>query len=262
MACGKTLSPVSKHLVTTSITETVSDYTGWMSATGADKIKGVLKRASVQLVGTAPTMSFRLCIQTATVRTDDPGAWVPITGFSAVFGAGESPISTQDITSYTAGQAWFRVGVMFALAGTTPKDGQADVELTLVVQTCGQSVGSTTQELVAFNTTSPSFVAVTGYLPTLLIDKVVAFFTLSGVLNTFQCRLCYRIASTSTSAPGAWTLLESSYRSTNGDSSTGELPLTFGSEMFVQFGVAYCQLTAGSVPGQATVTVAVATRRS
>lgn len=103
-----------------------------------------------------------------------------------------------------------------------------------------------------------------GWIPAIDVDKVNAAFVSSGISGDFRCQLAYRLAATNIQTPGTWNKLEgSTYRTTNGESTTTELTVPAGSDMFVQFGVAYGQVTASSSPpGQATVSTAVAVRRS
>ena len=102
-----------------------------------------------------------------------------------------------------------------------------------------------------------------GWVPAIDADKVLAAFVISGLLNNFRCQLAYRTATTSIQSPSAWTLLEgAAYRTTNDETTTGEIVLSIGGQMFVQFGIAYSQSTAGAAPGQATVSTTVAVRRT
>lgn len=262
-SCGKTPPPQSKHLVTTSITGTFMAYSPWMVATGLEAVKFVIKRASVQTAGTAPVMNFRPAMQVAVIRPDDPSAWTSIAGVGPYTGAGEANTGVQDISATTDDAAWVRFGVEYYLSGTTPKDGQADVEVQISTRACGQQIGTRTQELTASNTTADCFAPITGWVPAMGVELVAAFFTITNLQNSFRCQLVYRSAATSIQSPSAWTSLEgSAYRNTNGESISGEIPMSLGSEMFVQFGVAYSQGTAGSSPGQATVTSTVAVRRA
>lgn len=116
--------------------------------------------------------------------------------------------------------------------------------------------------LNTFNTTTNTNVAVTGWMAALGVDAVVAFFIITGLANNLRCQLCYRTAATSTQIPGAWTLLEgANYRIADGESSTTQLTMSLTGVMFVQFGIAYSQSSAGAAPGTASVTTTVWTRR-
>ncbi|MBM4367604.1 MAG: hypothetical protein FJ102_15440 [Deltaproteobacteria bacterium] len=105
--------------------------------------------------------------------------------------------------------------------------------------------------------TAPTF----NVKPAIDVSKVNAAFVIAGISGNFQCQLAVRAAATSIQSPSSWSKLEgASYRTANGETTTGELTVTAGSDMFVQFGVAFCQSTAGAAPGQATVSTAVAVR--
>jgi hypothetical protein len=238
-------------------------FTDWMPAIGLDAAKMVIKRKSVAVTGTAPTFNVKPAIQVAVVRPDNPDDWAAISGQSAYTGAGESNTGVMTISGTTGGKMFVRFGVSYYLGGTAPTSGQADVEVVLSYKQCGEIVGSMTQDLQAFNTTTNSFVAVTGWVPAIDADKVVAAFVITALVNNFRCQLAYRTASTSTQSPSAWALLEgASYRTTDGETSTGEISLSITSEMYVQFGVAFSQSSAGAAPGQAAVSTAVAVRRT
>ncbi len=262
MACSKTPPPRTKRVRTSTTARQFEVFGDWMAAVGLDNVKMVIKRKSVQLTGGAPTMTFEPTIQTAQNRPDDPGAWAVISGASSYTGAGENNTGVLTVAAATAGKAWVRFGAAYTLGGTTPTDGQADIEVHVSVLSCGNSVGTRSQELQAFNTTTDSFAVVTGWVPAVDVDKVVAFFVITNLLGNFRCQLAYRTAATSIEAPGAWNLAEQAYRNANGETTTGEIALSLGSEMFVQFGVAYSQSSAGAAPGQASVTTSVSVRRT
>ncbi len=263
MGCGKTGQPTTRRVRTTVTAEQFEPVTDWMPATGLSDVKMVLKRKSVQLGGTAPTFNVKPAIQVALVRPDDPGDWAAISGAGPYTGAGESNTTVLSVAATTAGKMFVRFGFSYYLGGTAPTDGQADVEVQVSYLSCGSIVGTMTQELQAFNTTTDSYVAVTGWIPAIDVSKVNAAFVIAGLSGNFQCQLAVRTAATSIQAPSTWSKLEgASYRTSNGETTTSELTVTAGSDMFVQFGVAFCQSTAGAAPGQATVSTAVAVRRA
>ena len=266
MACARTDAPVSQHVHVTNSAGSFYAVTGWMPATGLDKVKMVLKRKSVQLAGVSPTFSVRPAMQVAVVRTDNPSDWAVITGSSTYSGAGEDNTGVLDVSADTEDVMFVRFGFTAFLGGTTPTNGQADVEVQTSVVSCGRLVGAWTQELNVYNTTSNAWVAVTGWIPAVEADKVLAAFVLTGVAGDFRCLFGYRSAATNTQlVTTGWTSLEgTTYRTTAGESNTTLLTLpSLAGDMFVQFGVAYSQSSAGlAPPGQATVSVATAVRRT
>jgi hypothetical protein len=262
MGCAKTGKNVTKRLSTLTTEPIFEPFSDWMPAIGVDNVKMVIKRRAVSLTGTAPVFNVKPAIQVALVRTDYPDAWANIGALGPYTGAGEDCTSTQDISDSTGGKFFVRFGVSYYLSGTSPLTGQADVDVTVSYTQCGSVVASMTQELQAFNTTSDSFKAITGWISALDADAVVAAFVASNVANNFRWKLFYRTATTSIQTPGAWNSLEASYRSTNQEDTTGEVSLSIGAAMYVQFGVGFSQSTAGSAPGQITLSSAVAVRRA
>lgn len=263
MGCGKTGQPTTKRLRTTVTTGQFEPYTDWIPGVGLDEVKMVIKRKSVQLAGTAPTFNVKPAIQVALVRPDNPDDWALIGNPSPFVGAGENNTGVLDVSATTAGKFFVRFGVQYYLGGTAPTDGQADVEVQVSYASCGSIVGTMTQELQAFNTTTDSYVAVTGWVPAIDADKAVAAFVISDIANNFRTLLAYRKAATSIQSPSGWTSLEgSTYRNGNGETTTGEVTLSAGTDMFVQFGVAFSQSSAGAAPGRATVSTSVAVRRT
>ena len=259
--CTNTSQPKTLRLHATNTTEQFEAFTGFLAAVGLDAARFTLKRKSVSTAGTAPTLTFKIAYRIAQNRADNPGAWNVIAGFSTT-GAGEDLIDV-NCASITAGQAFIQWGVSYTLGGTAPTDGQADVELTITTQTCGASAGTRSEDLTSFNTTTNTFVAISGWLPTLGVQAVVTFFTICGIAGNLRLQLCYRTATTSTQSAGAWTLLEgTNYRSTDGETTTGEIALSLSTVMWVQFGIAYSQSSAGSAPGKASVTTSCWTRRT
>lgn len=265
MSCAKINRGVTKRLKTSSTSdEQFEPFTDWIPAIGVDNVQLVIKRKSVQLEGTAPTWNVQPAIQVALVRPDNPDAWAVFTGTGSPYvGAGESQTDVQSIAGTTGGKMFVRFGVNYYLGGTSPTYGEADVEVVTAYTQCGHLVGAMTQELQVFNTTTDSYVAITGWLPAIEAQKVVAAFVISGLLGNFRCQLAYRTAIASIQVPSSWALLEGAvYRTANGETTTGEITLSITSKMYVQFGIAFSQSTAGSAPGQATVSTSVAVRRS
>ena len=261
MACGKMGRSVTKRLSTLTSTEIFEPYTDWMLGIGVDSVQMVLKRKNLQTSGGA-AFNVKPAIQTAEVRPDNPDAFQDIANGGTYTGAGEDNTTVMTVSSYTGVHLWVRFGVTYYLSGGTPPvSGQADVELQCAWTSCGSLVGTMSQELQAYNTTTNSFVAITGWVPAVDADKVFAVFSIAGLSGSFNCQLAYRAAATSIQSPGSWNLLGSA-KTSNGETATAEIALTLGSYMFVQFGLAFNQSTANQVTGQATVATAVAVRKT
>ncbi len=259
--CSKNASPVTKRLHVNNLVEQFEAFTGFEAAVGLDAIRIVVKRKSFTSAGTTPVLTVKPAYRIAEIRPNNPGAWIVIPGQSGWTGAGEG-FADIDVSSLTSGKAGIQFGVSYTLSGGAPTDAQVDVEFSISYQSCGSSIGTRSQELNTFNTTTNTFVAITGWVPTLGVEAVVAFFVISGLTN-FRCQLCYRTGPTNIQGAGAWNLLEgANYRTTDGESSTTQLTMSLTTVMFVQFGVAYSQSNAGAAPGTASVTTNVWTRRT
>lgn len=230
--------------------------TEFMLATGLDKVK-----ARLLMKALSGNFQALLGIQTAAVRTDNPNAWATLGSMTNV----DACTDVITVTSSTASALYARFGIGYNLSSGTTLGG-ADVGVQLASISCGEVAGSTTLQLIAVDT-NPYYVPVTDWLPSLPIAKVKAGFVVTGSVNGFKCRLCYRAATVSPEAVTvAWGLANlESYSSGDGERNTGELPLPTGvgvtgridDKMFVQFGIEFTGTSAGA---QATATVTTTTR--
>lgn len=106
--------------------------------------------------------------------------------------------------------------------------------------------------------TADAFFVVTGWLPALQAEKLKLALVCSSLTGNFQYRVCYRLATTSTQDPGAWTTAFDQWR-TAGEACTGMLTPAGGSDMWIQVGIQYA-LSSGSALGQASVSAVVAAK--
>lgn len=262
MSCGE-LSGISWLSLTSNLNGVGNlrfvPFTDWMSAMGLDKVKAV-----ILIKALTGNFQAQLAVQTASVRTDNPDAWATLDTMTNA----DRCTAVIDVTSNTASKAYARFGVAYNLSSGTTLGG-ADVGFQLSDVVCGDIVGSTTLQLMAVDT-NPYFVPVTGWLPAMTIAKVKAGFTVTGSLNGFKYRLCYRAATISSNVVAvAWGTanLEAGYTSGDGERNTGEITMPTGvgvtgridDKMFVQFGIEFTGTSAGA---QATATVTTATRSS
>ena len=125
---------------------------------------------------------------------------------------------------------------------------------------CGSVLGTATLALSTLTTTD-AFAPVTGFVPALHAAKVKAALVVASLSGNFQCRLCYRVATTSREEPGSWSTTFDQWRSASGEYNTGDLTPASANEMWIQFGVQY-SLSSGSALGQATVTTTVTGRKA
>lgn len=239
------------HVVATSTDAIYTWLTPWMLAPGASNAKCTLKRRAV-----TGNLQCQVAYQTAAVRTDKPDD--PATIGAAQSGAGEYCTGKVDISAGTASKTWIRFGVAASLT-QAGSPGQADVSLDSATDACGQLVGTTTVSPVTYSTTN-GFVPVTGWLPALAVEKLRATIVISGLVGNFQCRLAYRVATTSKETPGAWSTTFDAWRTADGEYNTGDLTPTTGSDMWVQVGLQFAN-SSGTAVGQATVTSAVHARK-
>ena len=112
--------------------------------------------------------------------------------------------------------------------------------------------------------TDEKIIPISGWLPSLLVDKVEAAGLIGSRAGNIEMMLCYRTATTSPEAPAAWTTspdLEAAWHTTDGEFNTGELSLTLGSYQWVQFGLRV-KNTSGTALGQMDVSLTTCTRKT
>lgn len=255
MTCGSSTGNVSKRLNAVSPAPSIEWMTGWIACIGLDKIKPVMH-------GKACTSNYFECQivqQVALVRTDNPEA-------SVVKGTLQTPTSGSfayspaviDISADTGPAAFVRWGVSYKYTGgQSPASG--DVELEVAYTKCGEMSGAGTWQLSS-TTTDMQYIAISDWMPSILVDEVKLAAICSSLTGNLQWRLAYRTAATSKSDPGAWSpVTDTNAPYVAGEVNTGDLPVFLGADMWVQFGIAYSS-TSGS--GQATLAAALGTRRS
>lgn len=255
MTCGGTSNPVQDRLNAVSTTQVIKWFTGWMQCTGFDTIVPVLKAKAA----TSVYFEAQLVLQTAKVRTTEPEA--PVT-----LGSVQTPSSGSfeynpgaiDVSSNTDEAMFIRFGVAYNYtSGQEP--ASADVELEVSYHQCGQIAGAATHQLFA-TTGTAQFIAVTPWLPALLVEEVKAAASATSVTGNFQWRLVYRTAATSKESPGAWAVVtDNNAPYSSGDINTGDLPVSLTGKMWVQLGV---QFLSSSGIAQASLGIVIGTRRS
>jgi hypothetical protein len=108
-------------------------------------------------------------------------------------------------------------------------------------------------------TTSDSFVPLSGWLSALDAEKVKLAVVCASLSGNFQWRICYRTAPTSTQEPGAWSTSFDAFRGA-GEVCTGELSPSVAADMYVQLGIQH-SLSSGSALGQATIHAVASARK-
>lgn len=260
MACGGLSKKSQKRLNAFSTTVAYEWFTDWLPAIGMDSAMVVLKGRAASSV----QFQAQVVMQTAAVRTDQPSD--PITKGSAQFPATNTNYfsyntNIMDITSNTGSVMFVRFGVAYNLVSGASVPASADVELEVAYTQCGDIVAAVTHQL-ATTTSTAQYIAVTGWLPRILVDKVKAGLVCNSLTGNFVFQLAYRTAETSKESPSAWTLVADATGPAPygaGEGCTSELPVSLGNNMWVQFGIMY-KSTSGD--GQASVSVALCARRS
>ncbi|MCK6508120.1 hypothetical protein L6R53_32930 [Myxococcota bacterium] len=227
--------------------------TGWFPAIGVDRLKGVVINRAVD-----GSFQSRLALQLAEIRTDKPGAPILLEA-SYLQGAGERCSGLLDVSNDTAANFFMRLGVAYSVqTGASPAG--ADVGFQVAYDACGQVVGGASLNLATPGTAS-QHVPITGWLPAIHADKVKALIVVTNAFGAFRAQLAYRTATSIQQITNAWsTNFEGAWHSGNGEYNTGELALSTGSAMWIQFGLEH-SLSSGA-NGGAQVDTAVAIRRT
>lgn len=231
----------------------------WGPAIGLDRAQASLIGAAMA-IGSGNT-ALQLAVQTATVRTEAPDPWAVVTANSGltVNGNGRAASAVMDIASLTAGKAFLRWGVALSLSSGATGPGSIDATLAVAGFSLGQMIGSWRGELSAA-VQNDAVIAVTGFVPALWAQAVMAAFNVTSASSTFRCRLVYRVAAVSPELAGPWTdITNETNQGGEVERNTGNLALSLGSNLLVQFGVAYSSASGASV---GDVAVSVGVRRS
>lgn len=219
-------------------------------AVGVTALKAVIKRRQTTAFQT------QLAIQVAAVRPDVPSA--PQLLGSVASGDGEDCSGNVDVSSYTAGNYWIRVGIGYSATSATV--GQSDVSFQASFTRCGRALATQSVTLSTYTTTN-GYHTLTGWLPALDVEVIKAALICTGLIGNLRFRLAYRTALTSPESPNAWSTTLGTEVSANGETPQADAVLAnVSGVMWVQIGVQY-YLTTGTALGQATVSVALAGRR-
>lgn len=251
MPCGKIIGEDTRSLNATTADERYEWYTSWLSATGMDEIKTVLKLRNLN-----GNFQCKHAIQVAPVRTDKPDA--PEALGSYVTTNSEACSGLYDLSGTINDQYFIRFGVMYNLSSGT--FGRGDVTYQCSYAQCGQVLGATSVQLETSSTTE-KYQVLTGWLPAIMAKKVMLAVVCASRSGNIQWRAAYRTATTSPEIPSAWstTFDANGYRA-DGEFNTGEITPTVANEMWVQFGLQY-NLSSGSALGTAAFQVSTAVRR-
>ena len=106
-------------------------------------------------------------------------------------------------------------------------------------------------------------VPITGWIPSILADKIEVAGIIGSRSGNAQLMVCYRTAPTSQEGPSTWTLtdLEAGWHAADGEFNTGELTLSLGSVLWVQVGLKV-RNSSGTSLGQLDVSVTTCVRKS
>lgn len=255
MSCGGSTGQSFKRLNALSPTFAYEWYTGWMSCVGLDTIMATI----VGRACSSDHLQLQLVQQTAQVRTDDPNP--PVLKGSIVSptsGSADSNSTILDISGDTGPAAFVRWGIAYRYAsGQSQASGDVGLEIGYV--RCGELVGAGTWQLDS-STTSMRYIPVSDWLVRVLVDEVKLISLLTNLTGPLQYRLVYRTVATDKANPSAWqNVTDSNAPYGVGDVNTGDLPVSLGQNMLVQFGIGYQLGAAGQ--GQGTLAAAVGIRR-
>jgi hypothetical protein len=246
-------SAVERHLVALPPTFVRHEwFTPFVPCIGVDAIIAVWKQRNAGA-------NFRgvPVYQCAAVRMDKPGAVQSLTGVNAQAGNGEWPTGSVTISSVTVNNFFIRFGMEFDVSsGTAPQE--ADVTLQIAYDQCGRVLGSRSLDLSTV-TLSDASIPITGWVPAIHANAVMAAVIAKSLSGNVQYRLTYRTASTSIEDASAWSTTFDSYRTTAEWNSTTGLTLSLGTNMWVQFGIQYSNSAVPSL-GQATIDVVTGIR--
>lgn len=231
------------HVVATSSTEQFEWLTGWMPTEGVDNIRAVLKAKNA----TGSGFQWRLAIQYAAVRADNPGTPATFSGAGQTQ-AGNGEYETGDISvsaqQEMPGNRLFRLGIAYA----SPSGGvqQADVSLVASWKSVGTHLGAARVTLSAVDT-GTKYEPLTGWVPATFMSKVRAVFVMTGITgasNNFRYRFAFQTAGPSVQDPSGWNDLESfvTPSTANTERNTGEISLST-TAMWFRLGVGYGMTT-------------------
>jgi hypothetical protein len=255
MSCGQVTKSVEKQLCSNgSGTDLYEPFTEWLPAVGLDAVRAVIKQYALS------NFQCRFGYQTADVRTDKPNAWASngslVTTPEVVYDV--------DLSAVTPGKFFIRFGVCYQ--GTGAGAGRGTVALQTSFDACGKIVGSHSFQAYAENA-NDYYQPVTGWIPTIHVDKVKAAIIVSGVQVsgvTFDYNLAFQTAATSPEGPDAWSstfLSGNTLQSGAAEWASGELSWASAptNKMWVRYGVHY--KSSGASRAGAFVSAAVAVRK-
>jgi hypothetical protein len=222
------------RLIATSTTLQYRWYTPWQLAVGVTTIRPVLKSKN----SSGSSFSWQYVIQTATVRTDDPGG--PQTLAAAQTGDGEYCPGDVTVSSYTGSAMWFRLGVAYKYSGVSPTVVEADVGHQASWNQLGTILGSRSVQLDA-NDGGSRIAPLTGWFPAIYAGYIRAAIIANGVSggSYLQYKIMSQTAATSIQQPGSWTSIDTGWHAlTTNTETTPELTLST-SDMWARIGVAY-----------------------
>lgn len=258
MSCIDLIPETIQRLQHASTTVRYAWFTEWRPAIGVDKAKVVIK---VRATAGAQTLSVQPAIQVAAVRTNNPDA--ATTFGSAQSGAGELVTANEDISGTTVGKSFVRFGVAYKAEANG--EAQADVSVTICLETYGKIVATKTLQLIApgvFDTAGPYYAPISGWLPSPMVSKIAAAFVNTNVTGTFKVGLVYQLANTSVENPGSWSAVVGGLFGSGEAHTASEYAVTYSAtpEMWVRLGIKYLNDSSGA-NNQGVVTVSVAIRK-
>ena len=256
MPCGNALPPAGAHLNALSTTTAYEWLTDWLAAIGLDVAKIAFKARNI-----SGNIQMQPCLQVALVRTDKPGSATTLG--SPVTANGETCTGELTVSGQTGGQMYVRFGVAYSLTSGSAL-GQADYAMAVQTKQCGQVSGSWSGHVDCVSATDEKIYAISGWLPSLLVDKIEVAGIIGSHAGNAQMMVCYRTATTSTEAPSAWSTspdLEAAWHTADGEFNSGELALSITTVQWVQIGLRV-KNSSGSALGQMDVSTTTCVRKT
>lgn len=168
----------------------------WGPAIGLDAVMAAIIVSAMAATG-GNLVKVQRALQTAEVRVDLPDAWAVVNGGLTVVRENRGPSAELDVSALTAGKAWVRWGVAVFMDTGDTGPASADVTLSMATVSMGKMIGTWKGRLTA-TSGSDVFVAVTGFVPALWAQTVMAAMTVASASSSFRYRLVYRVAATMT----------------------------------------------------------------
>ncbi len=236
---GMLTRPVTKHLATCCSEWKYEPFTGWVPVNGVNVVKAIIKAFAV-IGSNDSSITLQMCMQTAEMRSDKPGAWSLIHISQAVGNQQELLNCTGELTSLSLSSSTLvRFGIAFKAAAN--ETAQADVTLQVSYNALGSPLGQKSVT-VESGTTSVRALPLTGWMPVLKAEKFnIGMHIANYEGEDLQWRPTYQLAEVEPECPGNWSTSWSSWQDVSeGEDLVSSLQLSSHENyMWVRVGILY-----------------------